>query len=242
MTIVGRILNKLHNGDLTASAVIPAAGSSRRMGGENKLLCEISGTPVIVHTLLAFEACPLIDEIIIVSREEDIVEFSHLCADYEIKKVTKVVKGGAVRSESVLSGLMEVRQGAKLVAIHDGARPLVTPDIIENTIVCASKYSAAAPAVSLKDTIKEASGDIILRTVSRDKLKAIQTPQVFDIELIKAALTGALRENHAITDDCEAVELLNMPVHLVQGSYQNIKITTPEDLLAAEAFLQGRED
>ncbi len=243
MSLIGKIISRARPGSRPqVSAVIPAAGSSNRMGGENKLLFELLGTPVLIHTLLAFEACPLICEIIIVAREEDIVEYSHLCAEFEITKVTKVVKGGKSRSESVLSGLMEVRPGTRLAAIHDGARPLVTPELIERTILCASEFSAAAPAVMLKDTIKEVSSDVVLRTVARDSLRAVQTPQVFDLELIKPALTNAIRENRPVTDDCEVVELIGMPVHLVEGSYENIKITTPEDLSVAEAFLLAREE
>ncbi|MCX7615256.1 MAG: 2-C-methyl-D-erythritol 4-phosphate cytidylyltransferase [Clostridiales bacterium] len=244
MSIFDKLLFKTSKGkaNVTAAAVIVAAGSSNRMGGENKLLCDLMGTPVIVHTLLSFEACPLIDEIVIVSRDEDIVEFSHLISEFEITKVSKVVKGGNSRTESVLSGLTEVRPGTRLVAIHDGARPLIMPELIEKAILCASEFSAAAPAVMLKDTIKEASGDVILRTVPRETLRAVQTPQVFDLDLIKAAISQSLREGRILTDDCQAVEYLNVPIHLIEGSYENIKITTPEDLSAAEAFLRAREE
>lgn len=222
-------------------AVIPAAGSSTRMGGQNKLLMEIDEVPVLVHTLSAFQNCSSIDEIIVCCREEEIVPYGNLCKTFGIDKVTKILQGGETRTRSVLNGVMECSPDTALVAIHDGARPLVTQEVITMAVEKARETGAAAPVVNLKDSIKRVADGIIRENIDRNSIVAVQTPQVFDKDLIKAALSKAVETNADFTDDCCAVEAIGMNVSITEGSYENIKITTPEDILIAEALLQGRK-
>lgn len=204
-------------------------------------MLELAEAPVIVHTLRALDNCPYIHEIIVVTREELLVPISKLCVDYILPKVRKVVVGGATRAQSVYMGIREVSEHARLIAIQDGARPLITQDVLKDVIQTAAKCGAAAPAIPVKDTIKCAENGIVTETPDRAKLFAVQTPQVFEADLIRAALHKAVEENLTVTDDCSAVELLGMKVSLIQGSDENIKITTPADLILAEALLQWRD-
>ena len=158
-----------------------------------------------------------------------------------MSKVRKVIGGGATRTHSVLAGLGELSSGAELVAIHDGARPLVSQEVLETVIFRAAECGAAAPAVPVKDTIKRARDGLVEATLERSELFAVQTPQVFQVDLIKAALVKALEDGAALTDDCGAVERLGIGVSLTQGDYCNLKITTPEDLAVAEALFAWRE-
>lgn len=221
----------------TCAAIVPAAGSSGRMKEHgNKLFMKINGTPVIVLTLLALEASPCIDEIIIPTREELIPAVDELCKANSLNKVKAIIPGGSTRTDSVLNGVLEAGDRFDLIAIHDAARPFVSQEIIEKTVSAAGYYNAAAPAVPMKDTVKSAEGAIVIETVPRDTLFAVQTPQVFDTTLISSALQKAVSENLPITDDCSAVEAIGMRVFLTHGDYFNIKITTPEDLILAEAI------
>lgn len=222
------------------AAVVAAAGSSTRMG-QDKIMLSLAEIPVVVHTLQALNNCPYIHEIIVVTREELLVPISKLCADYVLTKVRKVVVGGATRAQSVYMGVQEVSEQARLIAIQDGARPLVSQDVLRDVVLMAGKSGAAAPAIPVKDTIKQADGGIVTNTPDREKLFAVQTPQVFEADLIRAALHKAVEEGLPITDDCSAVELLGMKVTLTKGSDENIKITTPADLVLAEALLQWRD-
>ncbi len=221
----------------TCVAILPAAGASTRMKQSgSKLFCKICGLPVVLITLKTLQDSPVIDEIIIPTREDMIEEIRALCRENGITKARNIIPGGKTRTESVLNGVMCAKGKFDLIAIHDAARPFVSPEIIEKTYVAASKYNAAAPAVPVKDTIKKASGGIVERTVPRETLSAIQTPQIFDADLITSALSKAHHEGASITDDCSAVEALGMRVVLTPGDYFNIKITTPEDLIFAEAI------
>ena len=222
------------------SAVIVAAGNARRMEGIDKILAPLGELPVLVHTLGVFQDCPGVEEIVVVTREDLLVEVSRLCRDYGMDKVTKVVVGGGERIHSVRAGLREVRPEAQLIAIHDGARPLVTGEILEETIRRAGETGAAAPAVPITDTVKRAEGELAVETVDRSALRAIQTPQIFQADLIRAAVQKALEDGEVLTDDCAAVERLGMKVSLTRGSRENIKITTPFDLLLGEAILEHR--
>lgn len=224
------------------TAVIAAAGSSTRMGGENKILAEIDGNPVLAYTLAAFEDCNCIDEIVIVTKEDSIVPIANLCAEHRISKATKIVCGGAERMDSVLIGVTEASEKAEFIAVHDGARPLVTDEIISDTFYEAVKNKAAAPAIPVNDTIKVATNGIVERTLDRSMLCAVQTPQIFDSSILKAALLNAKKKKLAITDDCSAVELLGVKVHLTKGSFENIKITTVTDYAVAESILNRRKD
>ena len=219
------------------SAVVVAAGSSTRMGMD-KLMLPLDEIPVIVHTLRAVQAAPSVGEIILVTREDLIVPMSQMCQDYAISKVTKVVRGGASRTQSVRLGTLEVSGDAQVIAIHDGARPFVSAEVIERVVAQAMETGAAAPALPVKDTIKVAHDGVVESTPDRACLFAVQTPQVFESSLIKAALQKALDDGLELTDDCAAVERLGMKVALTRGDERNIKLTTPEDLAVAQAILE----
>ena len=222
------------------SAVIVAAGSARRMEGIDKILAPLGELPVLVHTLYAFQDCPAFDEVVVVTREDLLVEVSRLCKEYRLDKVTKVVVGGAERIHSVRAGLQEVNPEAGLIAIHDGARPLVTREVLEEAVARAWTTGAAAPAIPVTDTIKREENGQTVETVDREQLRAVQTPQVFEAGLIRAALEKAVQDGENLTDDCAAVERLGMKVSLTAGSRENIKITTPFDLLLGETILEAR--
>jgi len=217
--------------------VIAAAGTSQRCEGEDKLFFSINDKPVVAYTIEAFENCKLINDIIVVTREDRVNDITKLCEQYRFSKVSSVINGGQTRLESVLSGIRATSRNTRLIAIHDGARPCISVDVIEKTIHKADKGGAAAPAVAIASTIKKIKDGIIVQTVDRENLYEIQTPQIFRAELIKAALEKAQKKSIEITDDCMAVEMLGMLVHVVDGSRRNIKITTNEDFGIAEAFL-----
>ncbi len=226
---------------LFCSAVIVAAGSGERMRGINKLFAKLDGVPVLLRSILAFEKSGCIDEIIVSARGEEMAAICELAAKNGVKKLSKVIEGGEKRSDSVYKGLMEVSEKSVLTAIHDGARPLVTERVIESAVLAAARSEAAAPAVRVKDTIKTVSSGKVKDTPDRSLLYAVQTPQVFKTDVIKAALTAAIKSGAELTDDCMALERLGIPVVITEGDYNNIKITTPEDLAVAEAVLRGRE-
>jgi len=223
------------------AVVVAAAGSSTRMEGQDKMFSELDGIPVLVRTLLVLNACERIHELVVVVRADMIPEVSRLCQEYGVSKVSKVVSGGDTRTESVLRGVSECSLQAELIAIHDGARPLVTQWVLEETLKEGARTGAAAPAVPVKDTIKQVEDGLVTGTPDRSKLFAIQTPQVFESSLIKAALTKAQSEGVSLTDDCAAVERMGMKVSITKGTYENIKITTPVDLILGEAILNWRE-
>jgi len=221
------------------SVVVAAAGSSSRMG-DDKLFMDLNGIPVLARTLYALDRCLLVDEIVVVTREEKILEVADMCREYGICRATKILVGGRSRQESVLAGLSEISPSAQLAAVHDGARPFVTAELFERVARLASLYQSAAPAVPLSDTIKLAANGLVLETLDRSRLVAMQTPQIFVPELIKAALTRALQEDLSYTDDCSAVEALGVPTRLTEGSPENIKLTTPLDMETAFAILKKR--
>ena len=222
------------------AAVIVAAGSSSRMKGINKLLAELDGKPVIHHTLEAFQECDMISQIIVVTKEDMVAYLTQLCKANDFTKVSDITVGGAERIDSVMIGLTFAGKDIRLAAIHDGARPLITVEQIETALFKAAETGAAAPAIPVKDTIKTAFQGAVLNTPDRSTLFAVQTPQVFDIDLLRGALQKAKDTKSPVTDDCSAVEQLGMKVHLTEGSEENIKITTPLDLMLAEAILLGR--
>lgn len=224
------------------SAVIVSAGLARRMGGIDKVLAPLGELPVLVHTLYAFQDCPVIHEIIVVAREDLVVEVGRLCREFNLDKVRKVIVGGQERIHSVQAGLREADPEADLIAIHDGARPLVPQEIIRDTVARAALTGAAAPAIPLTDTIKRVEDGLVAETVDRAALWAVQTPQVFEAGLIKTATQKAIDDGELLTDDCGSVERLGMKVTLTSGSRENIKITTPLDLVLGEAILQARAE
>ncbi len=225
------------------TAVVAAAGSSTRMGGVNKLLQPLEGVPVLVRTLAALQITGSIDEIVIAAREEDILEISQLCRTYGITKCSKVIRGGESRVHSVLLASLEAAPGTALLAVQDGARPLVTPELIDRVVSTAARCGAAAPAVAVKDTVKSIYEDgRVEETMDRTRLRAVQTPQVFEASLLKAALQSALEQEVPVTDDASAVERLGKAVFLVEGEEENLKITTPTDMILAEAIVRAHED
>lgn len=220
----------------SCGAVIVAAGTASRMGGIDKVMAPIGGEPMIVHTVRAFQNCDAIKQIVVVTRRDLIVPIMDLC--HEFDKVQAVLVGGNSRQESVEIGLNALTKDMKLVAVQDGARPLITDAVIDRTVRAAHTYGAAAPAVAVKDTIKVVQGGIVASTPNRNTLRAVQTPQVFDVDLLKGALKKAKMDGAEVTDDCSAVELMGMSVKIVEGDERNIKVTTPMDLKVAEIFLE----
>ena len=217
-------------------AVIVAAGSASRMGGIDKVMAPLGGEPMIVRTVRAYQECDAIASIVIVTREDLIRPISHLCRDMD--KIAAVVVGGGSRQESVHLGLNALPKGMKLAAVHDGARPLITWQVIDRVVRAANTYGAAAPAVPVKDTIKVVQGGLVKETPDRATLQAVQTPQVFDFDLLRGALKKMREEGAAVTDDCSAVERMGMSVKIVEGDERNIKITTPMDLKIAKLLLE----
>ena len=218
------------------AAVIVAAGSASRMGGIDKVMAPLGGEPMIVRTVRTFQNCDAIREIVIVTREDLLVPIMDLCHGFD--KVQAVIIGGNSRDESVRKGLAALSKKTKLVAVQDGARPLVSWQVIDRAVRAANSYGAAAPAVPVKDTIKVVRGGVVAATPDRSSLQAVQTPQVFDIDLLSGALAKAKQDGAAITDDCSAVERLGMSVKIVEGDERNIKVTTPMDLKIAEMLLE----
>lgn len=223
------------------SVIVAAAGASRRMGGENKLMQPIDGVPVLARTLMAVNQAELADEIVVAAREEALLPVGDLCRIYGITKPVKIVRGGESRQESVYLASLECREDAAFLAVHDGARPLASPALIDAVISLAYRTNAAAPAVPVKDTIKVVRDGKVEATPPRDSLRAIQTPQAFDAALLRGALQSARDTGVEVTDECSAVELLGKEIYLTEGAYENIKITTPEDLLLAAELLHRWE-
>lgn len=217
-------------------AVIVAAGNASRMGGIDKVLAKIGGEAVVSRSVRAFQECDAVAEIVVVTRSDLIPEVAKLCGGFS--KVKAVVAGGKDRAESVHLGMNALSKDVKLAAIHDGARPLATWQLIDRCIRAANTYGAAAPAIPVKDTIKVVAGGVVSSTPDRSTLKAVQTPQVFDFDLLRCALKKARLEEAKITDDCSAVENMGMSVKIVEGDERNIKITTPLDLKLAEMILE----
>ena len=241
MGLLHKLFKKEPAEPAACSVVIVAAGRSARMGGIDKVLCPLGNEPMLLHTLRPFQNSEMVQEIILVTREDLILPLGELCREHEMTKVKRVVKGGESRTESVLAGIRETDSKTALIAIHDGARPFVTAEVLETAIDMAAKTSAAAPVIPVKDTIKRAKNGVVLETPNRSELFGVQTPQVFEASLIRVALTKMLEKGETATDDCAAVEQLGFPVHLTQGSEENIKITTPADLVYGEAILASRE-
>ena len=220
-------------------AVIVAAGTASRMGGIDKVMAPIKGEPMILRTVRNFQNCDVISEIVIVTRPDLIVPITNLCKN--MGKVTAVVAGGNSRQESVNLGLNALGDKVKLVAVHDGARPLITWQVIDRVVRAANTYGAAAPAVPVKDTIKVVEGYVVKNTPDRATLRAVQTPQVFDYDMLRGALKKAELDGAQVTDDCSAVERIGLTVKIVEGDERNIKVTTPMDLKIAEMLLEEME-
>lgn len=223
------------------SAIIVAAGEGKRFSGSiPKLYLTLGDKPIIVHTLLAFSLLPLIDEIILVIRPEEEERAQRVIFDFAIKKIKKIVKGGRERQDSVASGLREISSLAQIVLVHDGARPLVDKNLITRVVKEASSFGAVVPVIPCEDTIKEVKGDGVARTLCRDSLWAVQTPQGFKKNLLLSAYEKAQVAHYYGTDDAELLERLGHPIKVIFGAKENIKITTPFDLELAKVILNHR--
>lgn len=220
----------------SCGVVIVAAGSASRMGGIDKVMAPLAGEPIIVRTVRAFQDCDAVKKIVVVTREDLILPITSLCSG--MSKLKAVVAGGSSRQESVHLGLNALSGEVQLVAVHDGARPLVSWQLIDRVIRAANTYGAAAPAIPVKDTIKVVKGGVVEQTPDRSNLFAVQTPQVFDFDLLRGALKKVEQEQLQVTDDCSAVEQMGMRVKIVEGDERNLKVTTPMDLKIAQMLLE----
>lgn len=207
------------------------------MGG-GKLFAELCGQPVVLYALKALQAASAISEIVVVSRPEDMSVFREMAEAFKITKLTHVVAGGATRQLSVFAGIAAANPRTEFFAVHDGARPLALPEMIDRVAEDALTHGAAAPGVASKDTLKlRDDNGFIAETPDRSRLFAIQTPQIFRADLYRNAMKIALGEEADFTDDCQLLEHMGQKVFISRGEYTNIKITTPEDLILAEALL-----
>lgn len=241
MSIIKRFIPKNASKIPYLSMVILAAGSSTRMGFD-KITADLCGKPVILHTLEAFHDLDFVQEIVVVTREESVAGISDLVHDAQLNKVSCVVNGGNTRAESSYIGVFHCNEKAKFIGIHDGARPIVSRELVERVALGAKKYTACCPGNMPTDTIKELNDeDFVIRTIPRSNTVCIQTPQIFKSEVIKAALTKAVNDKWTITDDASAVEQLGIPVFIEEGSYENIKLTQPLDYYLAEKILNERD-
>jgi len=220
-------------------AIIAAAGAGTRMASNRpKQFLLLAGTPVIFHTLKPFEECEQIHEVIVVLPAEESAGFLSLAGKYGLRKVARVVPGGATRAESVKRGLMAIRSAtAEIVAVHDGVRPFVTVDEIDRTIVAAQSDGAAILVAPVTDTIKQVSDVSVVKTLDRGGLRRALTPQCFQYELLRQAYQRADVNDPSLTDESALMEQLGHRVTVVEGSSRNIKITTAEDFAIAEAML-----
>lgn len=218
------------------SAVIVAAGNSTRMGtGKSKQLIEIEGKPVIAHTLSAFENSSCISEVIVVTKEEHILAISDIAKEFSLSKVTKIISGGETRAESVKNGIEQA--SFEYVAIHDGARPCITPEDIKKVVERAFETGAAAPGHPVTDTLKVVDNNRFIKsTVDRSSLWHIQTPQVFERSILLNAYKTCDYKN--ATDDCILAESTGVKVAMVEGSKNNIKVTVEQDIPIAAAILK----
>ena len=234
------MLNK-KNKPIFVTAVIAAGGSSARMNGENKLLIDIGGMPVIAHTLMAFESCDMISEIIISAHENHLQQYADIATRYNITKLTRVVKGGATRLDSVYNAVIESSKKADYILVHDAARPLVTVDDIKTVIEDTIRYKCAAASTKVTDTVKKVSDRLAQSTVDRTDLYTVQTPQGADRDLLIGALQKAVNESdQSVTDECSALEKLGIKPYMSDCSVCNIKITYPQDVFIADAIFDRR--
>lgn len=222
---------------MKTSVIIVCAGNSTRMGGVNKILLPLGDKNVVGVTMTAFQQCENVAEIIVVAREDDIPVICKSAEDYGITKFAGCAKGGATRQQSVINGLDKISKDTELIAIHDGARPLVKPEHIQMVIKDAYVFGGATLGVPVKDTIKVVDGGLITDTPPRSKLYITQTPQIFKRKLYFEAVNFAVAHDFDFTDDCQLAEAMGHRVAMTTGDYTNIKITTPEDIHIAELLL-----
>lgn len=238
MTDISELLCGLEGVFMETSVVIVCAGNSTRMGGVNKILLPLGDRLVIGVTMLAFQQVEEVSEIVIVAREADIPAIRAEAQAAGITKLAACTVGGATRQESVINGIRQIGKSSKLVAVHDGARPLVKPEHIRRVIKDASVFGGATLGVPVKDTIKTVDGGLIVDTPPRKSLYITQTPQIFKRDLYFEGIDFALEHGLDFTDDCQLVEAIGGKVYMTTGDYTNIKITTPEDIRLAETLME----
>ena len=224
---------------MKVGAIIAAAGFGRRMKTDRpKQLLVLDGTSIIVHTIRKFDACAVIDYVIVTAPRESLEEVSSLVKSAGFKKPVSVIEGGERRQDSVAMGLRHLELGTEIVAVHDGVRPFVPVADIENVVRQAERSGAAILGVPIVDTVKQAEKDIVQSTLTREHLILAQTPQAFRTEILKDAFDRAARDEYYGTDESSLVERIGHPVAIVRGSERNIKITRPSDLTLARAFIE----
>lgn len=226
---------------MDTSVIIVCAGNSTRMQGVNKILLPLGKSTVIGNTMKRFQGCGSVKEIVIAAREQDIPEIKAEADRQGITKLIACTTGGATRQESVIKGIRCISGDTEMIAVHDGARPLVKPEHIEKTIKDARVFGGATLGVPVKDTIKMVDDGLITDTPPRNQLYITQTPQVFKRKLYFEAVDFSLEHGLDFTDDCQLVEAIGGKVCMTVGDYTNIKITTPEDIRLAEVLLEGEE-
>lgn len=222
------------------AGIIVAAGRAERMGPNlDKAFLSLGPRPVVAYALMAFQACPEIDQIVLVVRREQMAAAKGMAQMFGISKLRQIVAGGARRQDSVCNGLEALSDEVRLVAVHDGARPLATPELIAATVQCARRHGSGIAAARLVDTVKQVDrGMLVARTLDRSKLWTVQTPQTFKVELLKRAYARLAELKETVTDDAAAVEGLGEEVRLVEWGHPNLKITVAEDLTVAAAILR----
>ena len=221
--------------------LLPAAGSGKRMGAnQNKLFLELRNTPILIHTLRVFEKDSNCEQIVLAVKREEKEFIEQLLKEYYISKVGAIVEGGDERQQSVYAALKAVTSKG-MILVHDAARPFIHQEVIQHLVETADSTGAAVAAVRAKDTMKKAENGIIQETVNRESLWIIQTPQAFQYDLLEKAERLAEAENFLGTDEAMLVERLGEPVHIVESTYDNVKMTTKEDLLYGEAIVNKRE-
>ncbi len=228
--------------DISVSVIIACGGNSSRMEGINKQLAEICGIPVVIRSMLAFEAIDEVTEIIAAAREKDIPEIERLAKEYNVTKFRLAVSGGETRQQSVFNAFMQTDKATRYIAVHDGARPLVSPEHIRKCIKDASVFGGAILGVPVKDTLKVVNGGLITDTPDRRSLYAAQTPQIFRRDVYVKGINFARDHELDFTDDCQLAEAVGVKICVSPSDHTNIKITTREDIDIAEAFLKRREN
>ncbi len=224
-------------------AIIPAAGHGQRMGGPiGKQFLSLRGIPILARTLKVFDQSPEVDAVVLVVGPQQYHVFKkRVLGAHPCQKLLRVVDGGPERQDSVALGLEAVPSESELVVVHDGVRPLVTVELLASVIEAADSHGAALAAIPAQDTVKRVKGRVVVATLKRQRIWLAQTPQAFHVALLRRAYEEATESMVAFTDDAALVERLGIPVHLVPGSAENIKVTTPTDLILAEALLAQRE-
>src|SRR5215467_2547949 len=224
---------------MKVGAIIAAAGFGRRMKADRpKQLLALNGAPSIIHTIRKFDASPLIDYIIVTAPRESVQEVRDLVKSASLRKIVLVVEGGERRQDSVAAGLAHLQPGTEIVAVHDGVRPFVPAEDIENVVKQAQRTGAAILGVPIVETVKQVEKDLVELTLTREHLVLAQTPQVFRTDILKEAFDRARQDEYYGTDESSLVERLGRPIAVVRGSERNIKITRPTDLTLARAFLE----